>query len=354
VSRAERLDGRWRRTRALATGVLALATATPAHASDSTVRLRVEGGACANEATIVARLARRGVRVTESPGAVLVEVRVAETSGGFEAAFVLASDDGAAPPAPRTLEAPSCEEALDALSFALALAIDRGEIAAQPAATGSPGATPANKDVAPEPAAQGAPAAAATAEPGPSPGGAPIPVAPRSPEGRIVIGFALGGAGVAGVAPTVALGGGVSGEIAWIRAGLSPSLRAGFLAVPPVSHAAAGYDLRMALQAASLDACPTRVSVAGVALVPCVRARVGRLQASGGGFNGALLANALWADLGAVLRAEVAVGAQLALEAEIAADAPLARESFFFGATGIYTVTSVGGQVGVGMSAHFP
>jgi hypothetical protein len=301
------------------------AGARAAASEPAAVRLEVEAGSCIDETALAARLSQRGIEVTTATDALAARVRAWPTSAGFEGTFSVTSPVGA-PSTSRTLDARSCDDLAEALSFALALALERRTDEPPP---------PTERPIVDNPPP-------------------PPPVAPPSPPPRVRLGVALDGTGAVGLAPSPAIGAGAFGEAVLLGGALSPSLRAGFQAIAPTSDAAAGHELRMALQVGSLEVCPTRWTASRATFVPCARVRVGRLQASGRGFVGARLDNELWADLDLVTRVVLRVAAPLDAEADVAAIFPLRRMTYSFGDTDVYTPAAVGGQFSAGLTAHFP
>jgi hypothetical protein len=263
------------------------------------------------------------VEVTGSPDAPEVELRITRTGLGFEGTYALTMQNAAR--STRTLEAGSCEEALEALAFALAVALEP-----------EPDAAPSPPPVSALPRAE------------------PPPSARENASSRLSLGMAIMGTMNQGLAPSWAPGGGVFGDVVWIREGVSPGLRVGFVGLVPATDMLAAHEVRVAFQAGLLDACPTRFVRGRASLIPCVRARAGRIQAAGAGFPTARLDSGAWVDLGGTLRGAFEIVSPFGVDVEAAAGVPLVRQGFFFGDTNVYNVGVLAAEIGVGIDAHFP
>src|SRR4051812_17342098 len=87
------------------------------------VRLHLaEDSTCEGSRGLATRLAHRGIPVSDSAEGVDVDVRAMATPGGADAQLVIRRGDRTAT---RSLTAPTCDEVLDALVFALSLALEQ-------------------------------------------------------------------------------------------------------------------------------------------------------------------------------------------------------------------------------------
>lgn len=264
--------------------------------------------------SIARSLEARGVAVVRGGRAPRLRVDVSRGAAGLRASFGFV-DEGAPP---RTIEAPTCGDLLDAVAFAVSVMLDAREIEEQRT-------TPA-----PEPRAE----------------------APRGP--TLGVGAALDAR--TGVAPDFALGVSAFGELAWNGRGRywRPAIRVVAGALVPTSTMVRGQELRMALQVAGVELCPLAVARSRVSLAPCLRLRAGRIQAAGRGFAGARLANAPWADVGALLRASLRVAYGLEAEMEVGGAMALAPTTLDFGGLDGVAPARAAFQMGGGVVAHFP
>jgi hypothetical protein len=284
-----------------------------------------EGSTCGDTGALETRLAKRGIAPApaEDPAALTVaEITARTTDGGAEGTFVLAGPSGISR---RSLTAPSCEDLLDALAFAMALALESPDEPTPPPPRAL--ATPPERD------------------------------APRSSDARPPLrwgGAASMGIGI-GTSPAAALVVSATARVeSGVVSGLSPAGRIGIAFTLPSEAAGQGAELAFAAQAGLLDLCPLRLGSRALGFRPCARVQVGRLQARSQGLSGARLENRVWGSAGLVLEAslELGLGTYVALEASAAA--PLRRDEFFIGATSFFTVPVIVASGSLGFGVHFP
>lgn len=310
------------------------------------VRLHVadDSTSCEGARGLGARLAERGIVLSSSDasGAEIVDVNVRTTStaSGARAELVLRAGNRTAS---RSLEAPSCAEVMDALVFALGLALE------QPI-----------EDTAP---AQALPAQAPPAAPSPSPPAAPAEVprpeapSPSAPSEGPPFAWG-GGAGVgvvSGALPSASTILAIHADLESRARGLfAPSVALGGALVLPSTTSSSGKEIAFALQMGMVDACPLRVARGRFDLRPCVELQVGRLQGRSSGFVGARLESSPWVALALALRGRVEIGAGVYFEVDFAAGSPLIQDVFsvgndrvFAAGPGLFSGTAGGG-------VHFP
>src|SRR5262245_572575 len=268
--------------------VAAMLAAAPASADAPSVRVRVGGSApCAREGALDARLAERGVRTTSDPSATDVEVTLDPSAEGFAGVYAIHPFEA------RRIAASTCDEVLDAVAFALAVALGDER---------APEAPP------PPPIEKSAETPKAVERP------PPAPLVDRRPLGLAV---AIDAGAQSGLGPEVGAAVGAFVDAVWRTPRFEPGVRAGLVLVLPASGAPNGYAVRVAMQGASLDACPARGRLGPFGGTACARARIGRLQAESSGFSGARLQNTLWMDLGVALRGDLRIVGPIALEVEL-------------------------------------
>lgn len=294
------------------------------------VRLHfAEASTCGNEAELTKRLAARGVARADS--GVALEVSASLRPDGAEASFELSGREGVAR---RTLSAESCEAVLDAVAFAVEVALANDH--------------PEPPKVAPPP-------------PPPAPP-APTPVAPpKAPPAKEPAaarwGAALGASGGAalGASPLVAARVSLHAEVEReMGPVLVPTLRLGAVFSLPQTTVRSGVEVAFASQAAFLSACPARFSFGAVALRPCARFEAGRLEAKADLAPGARLTSNVFLAAGLEVQGRVTIAGPVFLELTFDAVAPLRRSEFFVANSSAYIVSPVRFVLLAGAGVHFP
>ena len=296
------------------------------------VQLRYsEGSTCGSPSALASRLTARGV--TLSPAGTELDVVATMRAEGAEATFVLVGREGEAR---RTLAAETCDAVLDAVAFAVELALSGGAI-----------------DVAPTPpVVEPAPLA-----PAPSPAFVPPP--PRLPAPSRAVEWSFGGrGGIASgtsprVSPVVAVHGRVELTLGRV---LVPTLELGAMFALPTTTTRANVEVAFASQAAFMNVCPVRLrnEAATLQLTPCARVEVGRIEAKTDAVAGARLTQNPSVAMGLAVSGRAFVAAPLFVELEMSAMAPLLRSDFSVASTGVYDVpvARVGFAFGAGL--RFP
>ena len=306
-----------------ATALLATSIAFESRAlAAPSVELSVDpASTCGQTSAMATMLAARGITTTGAADA-KVRVRAITTADGAEASFVIESGGRTAT---RTLTAPTCEEVLEAASYALSLALELPE----------PGPTPP----APVPTAAPAPTATQT------------PTTPRPPlrwGGEAAFGIFAGA--TPDVAPVLAARADLESTSEGV---LAPSASVGAAFVFPSSTTSAGADVSFALQTGLVDGCPVRLG-RRFSLRPCVELQVGRLQSRGAGVPGARLESSAWAALGLTLRGRAEIGAGISAELALTGGSPLIQDAFAIGNSGVFDTGPLLFSATFGVGVHFP
>jgi hypothetical protein len=310
------------------------------------VRLHLaEDSTCEGTRALATRLAGKGIVVSPpeaNGGAVDVDVRAMSTPSGADAELVIRAGTRTAT---RSLNAPTCDEVLDALVFALGLALEQPiEDERAP-----------EKPPAPAPAVEAPPSSA----PVPSPP-VPSPPVPSPPvPSPLVPALAWGGGAAAGVfigaSPSAAVAVVVHADVESRAVRLvSPSAILGGVFVLPSSTASSGTDVTFALQMGTLDGCPLRIGGSRAAIRPCLEVQVGRLQSRSSGFVGARLESSPWVALALALRGRAEIAAGVYFEVDLAGGSPLIQEVFSVGDQRVFGVGPVLLSATAGVGVHFP
>lgn len=287
----------------------------------------------------------------------------------------------------REVPGKTCDEVMEALALMTALAVDPGALAASPPAAGTPAptsSTPAARPARPAapPAASGSFAAPAS-PPAASTGDLRMaPVVPSAPEARPEPAVAVNavappaestsrwrwsmgaqGATTSGISPSLGLGGVLFAEAAapggspW-----APVFRAGLSFSQSEIALASGTAASFRWFTGVVEACPARLATARgrLGLYPCLAVQLGALRGRGLQLDEPRSATSLWADVGPLLRARVAVSDRLSLEAQSALVVPLRRVTFDVQelgpagpATTLFAVPALGVRAGIGVAYGF-
>jgi hypothetical protein len=266
-------------------------------------------------------------------------VQVTAMAGLFSGRLQIDTRDGGT--SVRDVDANVCEEVADALALMTALAIDPQALVSIPKVVG-----PAE----PKPAESPTPTAATIAD-GP-------PRAPREPSPPWQWSAGLAGHMTFALSPNLGYGGDVFVDTeAPPSSVLGPALRLGALYNRSEGKASNGVAATFQWAAATLEGCPVRLRVSVLALHPCVAFRVGLLHGQGRNISDPQQTTSFWADAGPLLRLRLWATASLILEAQGALVFPLNRPSFEIYDQGtrtkVYSVPSLGGSAGVGVSYRF-
>jgi hypothetical protein len=310
-----------------------------------------------------------------------IEVRIAREASKSvgELALARAGSD----PAVRRIEAPRCEEVVEALALAAALLLDpvaaapservreppppvpsrepaRHEPRGGPRVESAPGEAPqpsaaaaATPQAVPPAAVESDPAAAAVAAVG-----APVRVAPATPPAdRVRRRLTLSAAALVatGVAPAARVGG------AFALGLLSQRARrlelAGSAGVRVVQRTSSEYEegrLEMSWWSASAAACAGAVLGARGALAGCLAGELGRLSAAGSDTSTPASSERLWAALGPALRGRWRALGPLSVESAVLPLFPLFRHRYVLGDETVFSVPRLTFRVELGVSWQFP
>jgi hypothetical protein len=302
---------------------------------------------CGSRADLVARITRRSDRIRIEDASAPRRLEVEITPDGAQLVATLALEQASGRRSSRTLRAPSCDEALEAIALVAALSLD-------PTAS-----------TAPEQELPITPAPSTVQAPAPSDERAPsVPEEPpASTAERIAFGgsVTLAGQALFGPAPAAlpGIGFSLSGRIdrpsvvaPVLRLGYAHSVRGGFAPEEGVGTAS------FVLDAGTLEACPLRVGTRVVSVLPCALVSGGRLRVSG---SEALLAQShsrpWWVAGGSLLGLLRPVGL-LEVQASFSVGIPLIRDVFQFAPAApghvVHSVPGVAYGVGLGAGLAFP
>ena len=143
---------------------------------------------------------------------------------------------------------------------------------------------------------------------------------------------------------------------------LGPVLRFGLFLNRSDEALASGAEADFQWAAALLEGCPARLSLFdhGLTLHACLAFHLGGLRAQGRSLERTQETTDLWADLGPVARARMAIWGRLFLEAQAMLALPLRRISYdvyYTGPSGspttVHTVPWLGALVGIGLAYQF-
>lgn len=359
---------------AAATYAFALVAFAAESAPTTAARLEVEAAAdCTTRADLAARVRARSPRVSfvEDETALGIRARFSAQPPGSVTAELTLTRSGMAP-STRRVVARSCTEAADALALMIAVTLD--PTSAEQAATASGTATPGGSETTGGGDSAATAGASAANEPATAAAPTPKPVAPavtatatRSepveaeapPEASVPstarFDFALAAQAFVGPAPGVMPGVALYALVGVDRPRLwSPRLVFGFTHAWRTDVEEQGGTASFLLDAASLDACPIRVNLPRVELLPCASALGGRLSARGADTQNPVedVVRPYWV-LGGSALVTVHLVWHLEASARIAVGGNLVQDAFRFGTNTFHTVGDVtaAGSVGLGLRA---
>jgi len=304
---------------------------------------------CATREEWLRRLSRRSARAelaTASDTAPLLRVVMTALPEGVRVELAASDTDGRG--TSRTLAVPTCEEAVEASAWILALWLD-------PTAGSSVTAEPEPPPPAPPPAV--ALKSAAHVEPGPL--GNVQTVKLRTPASSVSLGAgAEFGSFFTGL-PEVPLGIGGYVEARWSqRAVWRPLLELGVLGTGVGVADTERGAVHVSLLTTRARGCPLAWPAHAVVRVsPCLLVELGRLTGRGSDTVGGRDASAFWRTVGASARGELEVGRHLTLAAEAGLVLPLMRDRFVFAPSPVlsgFSTPPVGATLSVAVSGHFP
>jgi hypothetical protein len=330
-----------------------LATAFGAE-SDEPVRVElVAPPGCPDVADFAGQIESRTThlrRASAGEKARLVRAEIASRATGVTGRLVLVETDGQT--SERTLEAPDCRQATEALALIASLAIDRRASSEAPLAP-TPPPRPA-----PTPTATASahpPAPPPTAAPPPPPSRAGGPRDERPP--RVSFDGTLGALGTLGMAPGPTAGpallvGVSSGHP---RSVWSWSARVGVVYTIDRSFREPGGTAAFGLLAGIAEVCPLSIHFGARArLQPCVLGEYGRLHVGVSQTAEGRPVDRPWAGAGIGARIAYDVVGPLRVEAAAGGLLALQRDSFEFGTSQFFEVPSVVGRALVGVGAAWP
>lgn len=386
------------------------ATGLPAGAGTETEHVRIRLSApkgCPDAAAFIRAVRQRTARFRLASGSDEVRTFVATiTRAGSAFSGRLVTQSLGREISERTVVGKTCDDVMAVLAFMTALAIDPSSSrptdspptpqAARPVAPNlpSPQATPPAEPSPPGTALAGASPsqppitrappipAAPRPEESPSPNPPPSRVSPARPETPSVVSVpppaaepggpasarwtwsagAHGGASL-GLSPTTGFGGLLFVEAAAPGTTvLGPVLRTGLFVNRGREALANGAAAEFQWIAALAEGCPMRLFVAkpSLALHACVAFHLGALRAQGRSLERTEETTDLWADLGPVARARVALAERLFVEAQAMLVVPLRRISYdvyYTGLSGssttVHAVPWLGALLGIGVAYQF-
>jgi hypothetical protein len=397
---------------AAASAILVLAaTGLPARAGAEAEHVRIQLSApkgCPDAAAFIRAVRQRTARFRLAGGSDEVRTLVATiTPAGSAFSGRLVTQSLGREISERTVSGKTCDDVMAVLAFMTALAIDpsfsrptdsppppqparplappipspQTTSAAEPSAlgTGQAGASPSQQPISrttPSPSIAAAPRPEKSPGPPPSrvsPPRSEIPsvgLAPRlavAPGGTASSRWnwsagAHGGASL-GLSPTTGFGGLLFVEAAAPGTTvLGPVLRTGLFVNRSREALANGAAAEFQWIAALAEGCPMRLFVArpSLALHACVAFHLGALRAQGRSLERAEQTTDLWADLGPVARARVALSERLFMEAQAMLVVPLRRISYdvyYTGLSGssttVHAVPWLGALLGIGVAYQF-
>jgi hypothetical protein len=278
----------------------------------------------------------------------------------------------------REIEAKDCNEAVDALSLVVALAINPRAGAQTGTSVGpeldptlpGPASNAPNAPQPPSPAGTTGPPGSAAPSTAPAPAAtsptmaAPAPDASSSASGP----FAAAGAplwafrgglsawGLGAIAPQPLLGARASAEVLNLaERAIAPSFRASLGYAAQQGFVVDGGTAHFAYAGTNIEICPLRIPPGGaLVLRPCVMADLGLVFVRGSDAQNARGETRPWADIGAGGRLEWALGRQLGIELDAGCMFPIWRDRFLFGTRSFHRVAWAGGIVALGLVMRIP
>jgi hypothetical protein len=333
----------------LVAAALLLAPRT-AQAGGTPVRLTVQSDAgCPDEAEFIARVRARTEFVVAAPGepAITFTVELAQLQDEAEARLELRTFDGAG--RQRRIVAPSCEEAVSAMAFVVAVAIDRGDLAdeAGEPADGEPAAEPAPDQAPAAPTGDALPTPAPVFDRAPSPSQSPAPRRFSAGMDAVVSG---------GVAPTLLAA--PSPFVEWhsfTTALPDPAIRLAFLRANSGAIQSDLGSAELTWTALRLDLCPFRLSLTEWSgLRSCVLFDAGVLKGNGIDVYSSKARSRPWLAPGVDVRIDAAITGPLELELMGGLTFPLVRDEFAIDPSAeLHRAPQVAGTAGVGVSVAF-
>lgn len=353
-------------TRLLPAAFTLLSAPSPTRAqTEEPGRARLEltaDAACVTGTDLTARVRARSprVRFVEDRDAVVVRARV--TAAGDRVTGELSLANPGEQATNRRVVARSCDEAADAMALIIAVTLDPTATTGKPAPDTSSPATP---DSPASPAGTNPAPAATPPAPNP-PSSAPATPADRDASsddpatqtspGRARFSLQLAFQSFVGPAPEI-----MPGIAAYGRAELDRPSPWSPSAILGVTYAArGGFEQRggsasFSLLAASLDACPFRVTFARLELRPCASLLFGRLAAEGTNtLNSAgTVGRPFWVAGGAATLT-FPFTPYLEASARVAVGGNLVRDSFVFTPTVFHAVPAATLAASAGLGVRFP
>ena len=281
-------------------------------------------GDCATAAELEARVQRRSTElsIVPAPAPHAVTVRIAPTAEGRLRATLLVEQPGE-PAYRRAILADGCDEALEAIAFMIAVALDLTEVAPP----------------APEP------------DP-PPPDEAPPETTPSS----ALVPFVGAGVQALGAAtPRLLVGPELSGGVEWLRASpWSPTARLTVGWATRGDLQAEGGVAEFVLLAGTLELCPLQARSGAFSLRPCAFGTLGRLRATGSRTLEPQSASRPWWVLGGSVLLTWEPLSRLRLTAAARAGAIGVRDTFEFEPHVFHRVPAWAPSAGIAAEVRFP
>ena len=306
--------------------LVALTFSRPARAAEPAA-LRYEASAtCPDRTTFLRELHARTARWSESPVATRTFVIQLTDDGAAHARGSLVIEHGERRGVPRVIEAKSCVEAVRALSFVVALAIDPD---AKPPTTESADAPPEETTTAPTPEAR-APTEARSTTGDPVAGSTrPVPSADRRRGTTMPMWWRIGASveAVGLAAPGAVFGGGL---VVGVRPMPWLDVRLSAHQTLPTEVETPATSTTFSWTTGRIEPCLELFQTGALEGGPCAFAEVGRTVGRGGGVARLETATHVWSALGPSVHAQWTGAAPFVLEGGLGAAFPLDRTDFAY------------------------
>jgi hypothetical protein len=311
---------------AVVCGLDLLATAGRANAAEPSALVYEASPSCPDRSAFVSAIRARTNEWSEAETASRKFIVHVALGDDRQSRGTLVIANGGKTGAPRVVDATTCAEAVQALSFIAALAID--PYAKAPPA---PGAGEASSPAGSSPDTSAAPLATAAAPPvklaAPAAESAVPPAATSSPE-RTVSWSAGISADVLGYAAPGAVVG--AGFFVGFRPIPRLDLRLSVHQTLPTTVVAEATSTSLTWTTGRFEPCVGVLHSETLDLAPCLFVEVGRLAADGGGVDKTQQASTAWAAGGAAARSELALGQVVRLELEGGLFVPFGRSEITY------------------------
>lgn len=324
---------------------------------------RVSDG-CPDHAAFIAsfeqRLNEPSLRVTPSAG--VIDVSVHKEGNQYRASLSILLQGGEV--LTRSIEASTCDQAVDAIAFVLAVALDPKSpeaIVVQQSPTADQGA-PGADDAPRQPASSAGPSGQASENEKDSKGHSSAkPARARRSSTPAVerrrdffVRLFAGPALVAGALPQNAFGGQLSVEVGVTGGGFwSPSLRWGVSIFAPVTVEHTLGDARFQFWTTQTELCPTELSWGRLDVRPCGQVSLGQTSAEGSDTFEPNAVHRLWFSLGISGRLGLALHRHVRISVGGSLEFPVIRDGYHFDESILYQTPPIAGSWSAGMELQF-